>query len=107
MLRDFTGFFSLVECRLETGRTHQIRVHMQAIGHALVGDPVYGAQATASQAMVKRADLSEAAGQTVLGFSRQALHAKEIRFIHPVSGKEMRFEADYPADFAALYGAFK
>ena len=106
VLRDFSGFFSLVECRLETGRTHQIRVHMQAIGHALVGDPVYGAQATATQAMVKRADLSDEAAKTVLTFPRQALHAKEIRFIHPVMGKEMRFEAEYPADFAGLYSSF-
>lgn len=79
---------TLVECRLETGRTHQIRVHMAHIGHPLVGDPVYGQRRT---------------GDAVLdGFPRQALHAFRLGLIHPHTGVAMEWSVPMAADFAAL-----
>ena len=79
---------TLVECRLETGRTHQIRVHMAHIGHALVGDPLYGARRCGDE----RLD----------AFPRQALHAFRLGLTHPRSGEAMRWEVPLAADFAAL-----
>ncbi len=93
-----------VECKLATGRTHQIRVHMASIGHPLVGDPLYGAQGTAWRAGLKRAGYDDAVMGAVLAFPRQALHAREIHFIHPVSGESMSFTAPPPDDFQALVG---
>ena len=86
---------TLVECRLETGRTHQIRVHMQSIGHALIGDPVYRTGRPASR------------DAAVAGFGRQALHAARLEFIHPESGLPARFEAPLPADFSELLAALR
>ena len=88
---------ALMECWLETGRTHQIRVHLAHAGHGLIGDPVYGGR----RKLAEKA-LSPAAAQAVRAFPRQALHAATLGFIHPVSGEEMRFEAPLPADMAAL-----
>ncbi|MBB93486.1 MAG: RNA pseudouridine synthase [Rhodobacteraceae bacterium] len=88
---------ALVECRLETGRTHQIRVHMAHAGHGLVGDPVYGG----ARKLPSRA-LTEAAAQAVRAFPRQALHAAVLGIDHPVTGESLRFEAPLPADFARL-----
>ena len=82
---------ALVECRLETGRTHQVRVHMASIGHALLGDPVYGRTPTRFRPLLNE-----------LRFARQALHAAVLGFIHPVTGAEMRFESVLPADMAGL-----
>ena len=82
---------ALVECRLETGRTHQVRVHMASIGHALLGDPVYSRTPKALRPLL--ADL---------GFARQALHAAVLGFIHPVSGETLRFASDMPEDMRAL-----
>ena len=79
---------TLVECRLETGRTHQIRVHMAHVGHALVGDPLYGARRCGDV----RLD----------AFPRQALHAFRLGLTHPRSGEAMRWEVPLAADFAAL-----
>ena len=93
---------TLVECVLETGRTHQIRVHMAAIGHPLVGDRTYGAGFATKAAL-----LPEPAKSLVSAFPRQALHAWLLGFEHPVSGKEMRFESPPPDDLAALVAAFK
>ncbi len=84
---------SVAECRLETGRTHQIRVHAAHIGHPLVGDPVYGRPRQLSAAS---ADAVTAAA--LAGFSRQALHAAALGFRHPVTGRSMRFEAPLPSD---------
>ncbi|NKX70934.1 RluA family pseudouridine synthase [Rhodobacteraceae bacterium R_SAG1] len=88
---------ALIECWLETGRTHQIRVHMAHAGHGLVGDPVYGGK----RKLAAKA-LSTQAAAAVQGFPRQALHAAVLGFVHPVSGKDMRFEAPLPQDMATL-----
>ncbi|MEH3106099.1 MAG: RluA family pseudouridine synthase [Sphingomonas fennica] len=80
---------ALVECRLETGRTHQVRVHMASIGHALLGDPAYGGRAHG--ALLAR-----------LGFRRQALHAARLGFVHPITGAALAFESALPEDMQAL-----
>ena len=82
---------ALVECRLETGRTHQVRVHMASIGHALLGDPVYGRTPTRLRPILSN-----------LSFARQALHAAVLGFVHPVSGEELRFSSELPADMEEL-----
>jgi 23S rRNA pseudouridine1911/1915/1917 synthase len=84
---------SLVACRLETGRTHQIRVHMAHIGHPIVGDPVY-----ATGFKSKAAQLPEAARDTLAHLRRQALHAAVLAFDHPVTGEALRFESPWPED---------
>ena len=88
---------ALVECRLLTGRTHQIRVHMAHLGHPLVGDPVY-LRRTPASARLLPAETRDA----LLAFPRQALHAATLGFRHPVSGQALSFESPLPADFAAL-----
>ncbi|UWQ17859.1 RluA family pseudouridine synthase [Jannaschia sp. M317] len=88
------GVAALLECRLETGRTHQIRVHMAYAGHALIGDPTYGGH--------RRLPRGHAAVEAVAGFPRQALHAATLGFVHPVSGVELSFDAQMPDDMAAL-----
>ncbi len=101
-LRAFGRAASLVECRLETGRTHQIRVHMTHIGHPLVGDPVYG------RARHRAApELTPAARIIFDGFRRQALHAAVLGFDHPESGRRLRFEAPIPPDFANLLNSLE
>lgn len=92
------GAASLVECRLETGRTHQIRVHMAHIGHAVIGDPVYGGGSTRA----RMSQLSPEASNMIAGFRRQALHARLLGFEHPISGEFQQFEAALPDDLAAL-----
>jgi 23S rRNA pseudouridine1911/1915/1917 synthase len=90
-------FASLIECRLETGRTHQIRVHATHAGHALVGDPVYGRRRALSEKHV-----TPEASTALLMFPRQALHAATLGFRHPVTGKPMSFEAPMPEDMRDL-----
>ena len=85
-----------VECRLETGRTHQIRVHMASIGHALLGDAVYGRTPGRLAPLLKE-----------LGFARQALHAATLGFVHPVTKDRLAFESSLPADMAALIGCLE
>jgi 23S rRNA pseudouridine1911/1915/1917 synthase len=92
---------ALVECLLETGRTHQIRVHMASIGHPVVGDRTYGAGFATKAAL-----LPEPARSLVEAFPRQALHAWLLGFEHPVTGEEMRFESPLPEDMEALVSAF-
>lgn len=98
-LADF-GVASLISCRLETGRTHQIRVHMAHIGHPLIGDPTYG-----SGFKTKIAKLPETARLAVERLGRQALHAATLGFEHPQTGEELVFESDLPADLQALKDA--
>ena len=97
VLRAFGRAASLVECRLETGRTHQIRVHMVHIGHPLVGDPTYGRARHRSAP-----DIPAAFRRIADGFRRQALHAAVLGFDHPADGRRLRFEAPMPSDFANL-----
>jgi 23S rRNA pseudouridine1911/1915/1917 synthase len=84
------------ELELETGRTHQIRVHMAHIGAPLLGDPVYGGRPKLPPAP------SDELRAALQGFKRQALHASRLRLAHPVTGAELAFESPVPADFAAL-----
>lgn len=93
---------ALIDCWLETGRTHQIRVHLAHAGHGLIGDPVYGGR----RRLPARA-LSPAAVQAVRSFPRQALHAAVLGFTHPLGGRRMRFEAPLPADMLALTTALR
>ncbi len=96
------GMISLVECQLETGRTHQIRVHMQHMGHPLLGDPLYGLPQQEQRALLNRGGYDDEAKAAVLSFPRQALHAAAIMFIHPITGEEMGFESDLPEDLQNL-----
>lgn len=93
---------ALIECWLETGRTHQIRVHLAHAGHGLIGDPVYG-----GKRKLAARTLSPAAAEAVRAFPRQALHAAILGFEHPVSGGQMRFEAPFPDDMATLADALR
>jgi 23S rRNA pseudouridine1911/1915/1917 synthase len=85
---------ALVECRLETGRTHQVRVHMASIGHPLLGDPVYGRPGKAHRKLLNE-----------LQFHRQALHAAELGFTHPVSKRRLSFASAMPPDMQELFEA--
>ncbi|MCF1433701.1 RluA family pseudouridine synthase [Agrobacterium vitis] len=99
---DATCLASLVECRLETGRTHQIRVHMAHIGHPLIGDPEYGA------AFKTKANLlPDTAKAIVTNFHRQALHAYLLAFEHPTTGDVMHFEAPIPDDMETIIEALR
>lgn len=91
--------FTLLECRLETGRTHQIRVHLSESGHPLVGDPLYGKGREPS------ARLSQEVRSAVRSLKRQALHANVLGFQHPASGEYIEFVSDPPADFLAVLSA--
>ncbi|WSG94707.1 RluA family pseudouridine synthase [Rhizobium johnstonii] len=99
---DATAFASLVECRLETGRTHQIRVHMAHIGHPLLGDTVYGAGFKTKANL-----LPEEIRKVVNGFGRQALHAFMLQFEHPRTGEIMHFEVPLPDDMVELVEALR
>jgi 23S rRNA pseudouridine1911/1915/1917 synthase len=85
---------ALVECRLETGRTHQVRVHMASVGHPLLGDPVYGRGKSAHRDLLNQLD-----------FKRQALHAAELGFIHPATKHRLSFASGMPADMQELFTA--
>lgn len=86
--------YSLLHVRLETGRTHQIRVHLSHVGHALLGDKVYGT--------LPKAGLAPHVRESVVQFPRQALHAHKLGFIHPTTGKALVFEADLPSDMVEM-----
>ncbi|HZU52072.1 MAG TPA: RluA family pseudouridine synthase [Sphingomicrobium sp.] len=85
---------ALIECRLETGRTHQVRVHMASIGHPLVGDPVYGRTGKTHVKLLKE-----------IGFHRQALHAAQLGFTHPVTKHRLSFSSPMPPDMQELFNA--
>lgn len=96
------GHYSHLALQLDTGRTHQIRVHMAHLGHPLVGDPVYGGKRR------QRAPLGDSIAERCVGqFARQALHAGQLAFTHPVTGVEMSWQAPLPDDLAALIGALE
>lgn len=82
---------ALVECRLETGRTHQVRVHMASLGHPLIGDPVYGRTKKEHREVLE-----------TMGFRRQALHAARLGFIHPIQSNALAFDSEMPADMQEL-----
>jgi 23S rRNA pseudouridine1911/1915/1917 synthase len=96
------GPASLIACQLETGRTHQIRVHMASIGHPLLGDSVYG-----SGFKTKAALLENRARSALASLGRQALHASVLGFEHPATGETLRFESPPPKDFARLLKALR
>lgn len=103
----FHDVVSEVTCQLETGRTHQIRVHMQHLGHPLLGDTTYGLPVQEQRALLNRGGYDEEVRDQILTFPRQALHAGEIHFIHPVTDEEMSFEAPMPSDLAELLKLLK
>jgi 23S rRNA pseudouridine1911/1915/1917 synthase len=88
----------MVMCQLETGRTHQIRVHFESIGHPLVGDPVYHKATQRGQRPAVRVPLP-------VPFTRQALHAYKLGLVHPVTGRKISWEAEAPEDLQALIDA--
>jgi 23S rRNA pseudouridine1911/1915/1917 synthase len=98
------AFASLIECRLETGRTHQIRVHLTHLGHPLIGDPQYGRSRIPPRG---KSAAEERAYSAAGDFCRQALHAFVLGFQHPSLHKTLRFEAPWPADFAGLVEALR
>ena len=95
-LRERFRAHTLLECRLETGRTHQIRVHMQHFKHPIVGDPLYGGPLKLPKGA------SDSLVEALRGFKRQALHAETLEFVHPVSGEPVRCTAPVPADMLQL-----
>jgi 23S rRNA pseudouridine1911/1915/1917 synthase len=97
LVESFGEAASLLRCTLETGRTHQIRVHLSHLGHPVIGDPTYGRMRRR-----RLARMPDAAADAVSGFPRQALHATRLGFIHPVTGQELAFEAPPPEDMQAL-----
>jgi 23S rRNA pseudouridine1911/1915/1917 synthase len=94
--RRFGDHAALIECRLLTGRTHQIRVHLAHGGHPLIGDPVYGTRAGRAVARLGPA------GAAIIAFPRQALHARLLGFTHPATGEKLIFESPLPADMEEL-----
>jgi 23S rRNA pseudouridine1911/1915/1917 synthase len=94
---------SLLECRLHTGRTHQIRAHMAHLGCPLIGDPLYGKQRAFKAEGARAAEVAA----VVESFPRQALHAGVLGFVHPITGVSLRFESKLPADMAALLEALR
>ena len=99
VIETFGDQAALVCCKLETGRTHQIRVHMAYIGHALMGDPTYGGR--------RKLGSDRPGAEVGNSFNRQALHAQTLGFRHPVTNEDIRFESPLPADFAQLLSALK
>lgn len=97
VLKSFGDVAALVECRLETGRTHQIRVHMTSIGHPLIGDPRYGRGRTAPLK-----GLTEEQRQVLTLFPRQALHAFQLGFLHPITHERHIFYSEFPSDMNEL-----
>jgi len=93
MVKEKINGYTLLQCSLDTGRTHQIRVHMLSIGHPLVGDPTYGSKPKKSSQEIRK---------LITGFPRQALHAKYLELIHPDTGQKVMWESELPKDFNEL-----
>ena len=104
LLKVFSNIVSLINCKLETGRTHQIRVHMSSIGHSLIGDKTYGGipKSNKKQTSAEKNIISECKT-----FSRQALHSKTLSFVHPISEKKLHFDVDLPNDMKNLINSIK
>ena len=102
VVEDLRGVAALVDCWLETGRTHQIRVHMAHAGHGLVGDQTYGGRRRVAAKAV-----GDAAAGLANAFPRQALHAATLGFDHPDTGERLEFESPLPEDIATLIGALR
>jgi len=98
---------SMMHCKLDSGRTHQIRVHMQHIKHPGIGDALYGLMEQEQRALLKRDGYEEEAIEYIVNFPRQALHAYEIGFVHPATGNEMQFSAVMPEDMQILENHLK
>ena len=101
-LETFHDKITLIECKLETGRTHQIRVHCAHLGHPLVGDQTYGQSTQSRLNGGGYKSLNPEARSTLLAFERQALHALKLHLIHPESEKEMEFSCPLPDDMQTL-----
>ena len=99
VIETFGAHAALLCCKLETGRTHQIRVHLAYVGHALVGDPLYGGR--------RRFAANAPCADTANSFQRQALHAETLGFEHPVSKRPMQFKSPLPQDFASLLDSLR
>jgi 23S rRNA pseudouridine1911/1915/1917 synthase len=97
VLERFAGAASLVACELETGRTHQVRVHLSELGHPVLGDALYGGSASGDRRL----------REALAGLTRQALHATRLAFDHPVSGARIDLEAPPPRDFADALAALR
>ena len=93
---------SLIECTLETGRTHQVRVHLPHISHPLIGDPLYGKGFKS-----KLRKLPEKLQRNLAALPRQALHAAQLAFVHPATGTLLKFNSTLPRDLAEIVEAFK
>ena len=104
LIKVFSNIVSLINCKLETGRTHQIRVHMSSIGHSLIGDRIYGSIPKISK---KQNILEQNVISKCKNFSRQALHSKTLSFIHPISKEKMHFDVDLPDDMKNLINSIK
>jgi 23S rRNA pseudouridine1911/1915/1917 synthase len=100
-LRERFRAHTLLECRLETGRTHQIRVHMAHIKHPIIGDPLYGGPLKLPKGA------TDGLVESLRGFKRQALHAETLEFAHPISGEPIRCSTPMPADMQALVGTLR
>ncbi len=105
VVRNFqNGRVSLVECRLKTGRTHQIRVHMAEAGHPVLGDPLYGRASAGARRTKLLPDTAQAA---LAKLGRQALHARTLGFEHPISGDTLQFESELPPDISILISSLE
>ena len=104
---NYRDIIAQISCKLESGRTHQIRVHMQSIKHPLIGDPLYGLPAQEGAALLKKAGYEAERAQNILDFPHQALHASQIGFLHPVSGEEMSFKSELPVELLNLKNTIK
>lgn len=107
VIERFRDQFALIECALESGRTHQIRVHMAAINHPLLGDPAYGPQPTAVKSRLHKAGFSEDIVNAVMTFPRQMLHAYALSFEHPATGEVLEFSSILPDDMQDIVEKLK